>query len=472
MSQVSVPHDYTSAIDFLYARINYELTPPEPRRRLSLDQMRLLLARLGNPQDAVPAIHIAGTKGKGSTAAMVSSALTQAGYRTGLYTSPHLSCLEERFMVDGERCTPAELVALVESIRPAVTEVDRALSLSQPGNCLTFFEVTTAMAWQFFARKEVDLAVVEVGLGGRLDSTNLCRPLVAAITSISFDHMKQLGNTLAAIAREKAGIIKPGVPVVSGIAAPEARDVVREIAAERQSVLYELNTDYNITHVVEPGAGAPPRFDYDGVVDGRTWHLDDIHIGLLGRHQAHNAGVALTALASLHNRKVPFNETAYRAGFSAARCPARIEIVSRRPVVILDTAHNHASIRALIETLNENFPRGRRVLIFAASRDKDVRAMLRQLVSQFDTVMLTQFITNPRAVPAWELERTATEVMAATKQPRASLLLHCSTPLAAWSTCRQLLAPDDLACVSGSFFLAAEMQPLLADSPRPDSGQG
>ena len=209
-------HD--AALAFLYSRIDYEraVNPPYSAGTLRLERMRELLARLGNPQRGLPTVHIAGTKGKGSTAAMVAAVLTAAGHRTGLASSPHLRRVEERLAIDGRPASGDELVELVDRLRPHVETMERQAAHVAGETGPTYFEITTALAWQHFARNRVRAAVVEVGLGGRLDATNVCEPTVTAITSISFDHTRQLGNTLAEIAGEKAGIIKPGVPIISG----------------------------------------------------------------------------------------------------------------------------------------------------------------------------------------------------------------------------------------------------------------
>src|SRR5262245_30142218 len=224
-----------AALDWLMGRINYERTAfiPYQDRQLKLDRMRQLLTRLGQPDAGMKIVHIAGTKGKGSTSAMIAGILTAAGFRTGLFSSPHLERIEERFAVDAEPCTAAELVALVDRLRPVVRSMDEeAAAEGDAAGGPTYFEATTAMALLHFVERGVDAAVLEVGLGGRLDSTNVCLPAVCVITSISFDHTKQLGNTLASIAREKAGIIKPGVPVVCGVTDLEPQSVIAAIARE------------------------------------------------------------------------------------------------------------------------------------------------------------------------------------------------------------------------------------------------
>ncbi len=259
--------DYDGAIDFLLSRIDYErmLSIRYDQRDLKLERMHELVERLGNPGQGMPIVHVAGTKGKGSTSAMTAAMLSAAGYRTGLYTSPHLARLEERMTVDGQEASADEMVALVGRVRPVVEAMDREAGGSEHGP--TYFEIVTALALLHFARRQVDAAVLEVGLGGRLDSTNICRPLVAVITSISFDHTKQLGNTLAAIAGEKAGIIKPGAAVVSGVTQTEPREVVAA-AAEHHGLhrLLELGRDFVYAyHAAGPldVVGVRPTIDFE-----------------------------------------------------------------------------------------------------------------------------------------------------------------------------------------------------------------
>ncbi len=242
---------YQWALQFLDKRVDFERfqVMPGPEREIKLDRMRALLDRLGNPQDKLPIIHVAGTKGKGSTSAMIASVLQAAGYRTGLFTSPHLERVEERIAIDGQPCTADQFAALVAAVQPAVEDLDREADAGAQGDHgPTYFEIITAMALLCFVRCGVQAAVLEVGLGGRLDSTNVCRPLVSVITSISFDHVQQLGDTLQSIAREKAGIIKPGVPVISGVTAEEPRTAIRQIARDCGCRLVELDEDFRFDY--------------------------------------------------------------------------------------------------------------------------------------------------------------------------------------------------------------------------------
>jgi dihydrofolate synthase/folylpolyglutamate synthase len=293
-----------AALRFLYGRVDYERVQsfPYDSEELKLDRMRQLLHRLGNPQQDLQVVHVAGTKGKGSTSAMLAAILTAAGYRTGLFTSPHLEQIEERLAIDGRICSSAELVDLVRQVRPVVEAMDREGSGWPSANSPTFFEITTAMALLYFASRKTAVVVLEVGLGGRLDSTNVCRPRVSVITSISLDHMRQLGNTTEAIAWEKAGIIKPGVPLVSGVATPGPREVIRWICRRRHAPLAELGLDFSFEYTPPQRLESAPAmgaldFHYHSL--GRAYSCSGLAMGLLGRHQAANAATALAALDEL-----------------------------------------------------------------------------------------------------------------------------------------------------------------------------
>lgn len=439
---------YQQAVDFLYSRINYER--PQSRALKSsdfkLDRMRQLLDRLGNPQEKIPAVHIAGTKGKGSTAVMVSEILHAADYTVGLFTSPHLAQFEERMRVDGNMPSPDEVVDLMNNVADIVAAMDAECG-EEP---VTFFEVTTAMAWLFFTLKAADIAVLEVGLGGRLDSTNVCRPEVCLITNISRDHMAILGDTLEQIAREKAGIIKPGVPVISGVTTSGPREVIADVAAEHAVELWQRDRELFATY--EPSEGS---LELAGVVDVdtpmREWK--QIPVTLPGAHQGNNAALAVATIDRLNQRGWSISEAAVNAGMQRVRWPARIEILQRQPWVILDAAHNEASCKALLETLNARFPGRRKVVVFAVSKDKDVGNLLQQLVPAADLLVFTQYLTNPRATPVAELAASAQAIKSGDYRTAAS-------PEAAWQMAEQAAGPEDIICITGSFFLAAEIRDL------------
>jgi dihydrofolate synthase/folylpolyglutamate synthase len=453
-----------AALRFLVDRIDYErtLSMPSSEEAFKLDRMRELLARLGNPQKEMRVVHVAGTKGKGSTAAMTAAVLTAAGFRTGLFTSPHLDRIEERIAIDGRCCSENDLAELLNLIRPVVEAMDQEKGSELFSHGPTYFEIITAAAWCHFARRKVDVAVLEVGLGGRLDSTNVCEPSVSIITSISFDHVKQLGNTLAAIAAEKAGIIKPGVPVVSGVAIDEARDVIRRIARENSCRLAELGVDFDFTyhpplHLEQVASLGRLEFQY-----GKQFR-HDVAIGLLGRHQAANAALVLAVVEELRHQGWSIPDAAVQRGLAEVRWPARVEVVSRRPTVVLDAAHNAASIESLLEVLAESFAARRRILVFATTQEKDLRGMLERMAGHFDDVLFTRYLNNPRSVPPEEL-RAISEGL---PKPFASQIHLASTPAEAWDEVLCLAAPDDLVCITGSFFFAAEIRREFTARPFP-----
>ena len=446
------------ALQFLLDRVNYERKPPESARPDSfrLAPMRQLLAQLGDPHLRVPVVHIAGTKGKGSTAALTAAMLTAAGYRTGLGTSPHLNRLEERFTVDGAECSAEQFVSLVEQVR-------RAAEAMEDGASLTFFELTTALTFLHFAQSAADVAVVEVGLGGRLDSTNVCQPTVTAITTISFDHTRLLGNTLAAIAAEKAGIVKPGVPVVSGVIDDEPREVIRAICAQHQAPLWEAGIDFSGEYLPPRAGELRGSVHLAGEVLPEEFCRQPWELGLLGRHQAANAAVAAAILAQLRASGWHIPAEALQHGFANVRWPARFEVLRRRPLVVVDSAHNVASAVALRDTLATHTAARRKWLIFGTSRDKDAVGMLRELSPWFDHIILTRFQNNPRGVPTEELALIAAEIGCS-----ASAVTQCPTPAAAWSFAQAQTAEDDLICAAGSIFLASEMRDLIG-TPAPTS---
>jgi len=485
-SKVGNPsHD--AALDFLLGRINYERMPvlPYGQRQLKLDRMRQLLTRLGNPDAGLPIVHVAGTKGKGSTAALIGSVLHAAGYEVGLFSSPHLENIEERFAVNGLHCTADELVVLVDRLRPVVLAMDQeaaqvadtsADGLLSP----TYFELTTAIALMHFAQRKVDVAILEVGLGGRLDSTNVCQPAVTVITSISFDHTKQLGNTLAEIAAEKAGIIKPGVPVLCGPLEDEPRQVISEIA--RQHGCRMLEAGYDFTHTYQPprqldGQQQLGQLDFAGKFADQTVELKGLPLQLLGAHQGANAALAVATSFELHHQGWSISPSAIRVGLAELTLAARIEILGRKPTIVLDVAHNVASAQALVDVLTTSFDSKRRILILATSKDKDVAGIVRVLLPHFVQVIATEYQDNPRAVPTAQLGQIIRdEIARAGQNGLAAEVTECSLPSEALRLAQQLAQPLDgqpfeeqkakplapLVCITGSFFIAAELRRALS----------
>jgi dihydrofolate synthase/folylpolyglutamate synthase len=371
-----------------------------------------------------------------------------------------------------------ELTALMEEIRVAIAKMEEVgPDSSVSGQAVTFFEVATALGFLSFARREIDVAIVEVGLGGRFDSTNVCNPLVSVITSISFDHTQQLGNRLASIAMEKAGIIKLGRPTISGVTAPEAQKVIESISAERNSNLGQLGRDFSYHY--EPGkvgkseiGGQPSRVQI--ITSKQAWPA--MELGLLGEHQSANAAVAVACMEELREHGLLVNDRDLQVGLKRVNWPARMEVLQHEPIVVLDCAHNVASAQALVDTLRTSFPPTRseiqrngalsslrisqkeilekRALIFAGSSDKDLAGILQVLTPPFTHVYLTRYSHSPRAVP---VERLA-EILRQQSQTPFTL---CATPAEAWRTAREAAGPDDLICITGSVFLAGELRPVL-----------
>ncbi|MEX2113611.1 MAG: folylpolyglutamate synthase/dihydrofolate synthase family protein [Pirellulales bacterium] len=452
-----------SAVDFLTSRIDYErmLSVPYSQRDFRLDRMQQLLDRLGNPHRELKIVHVTGTKGKGSTAAMIASVLRSADRSVGLFSSPHLDRVEERIAVNGQPCSAEDLARLVDRLRPAVAEMD-AVPTDDPleSNRPTYFEIITALALLHFAERRVDAAVLEVGLGGRLDSTNVCQPLVSVITSISYDHTQQLGSTLAAIAGEKAGIIKPGVPVVSGVLLHEPRHVIAEAAALQGCRLVQLGQDFDFDyrpprHLEQGPAGA--RFDFIRPEGNANSRIVDLELSLAGAHQAANAAVALATLDELRRLGWHLPEAAVRRGLIDVRWPARIEVVARRPTIVLDAAHNVASVEALVRVLQESFAPAARLVVFATTRDKDLRGMLSVLLPAFDEVIFTRYWKNPRGVPPEELASLAEELAA----PGGPQVHVAADPQTAWNLTTSIATPEHLIAITGSFFIAAEMRAVV-----------
>jgi dihydrofolate synthase/folylpolyglutamate synthase len=438
------PLTYEQALAFWYGRINYEHRNPKPED-LKLDRMEALLVLLGQPERALRIVHVAGSKGKGSTSAMLAAVLRRAGYRTGLFTSPHLSHVEERIQVDGTPVSREELAALVNDLRPAVMRLQE-----HPGRGVTFFEMATALGFLHFVRRRVEVAVVEVGLGGRFDSTNVCRPLLSIITSISHDHTQQLGNTLDLIAMEKAGIVKPGRPALSGARAPAARRVIERICEERRAPLREIVRDFDYRY--QPGHVSAAGEEMPRVrvrTDRREWPW--LPLGLLGEHQAANAALAVAAVEELVRLGLHVSDAAVADGLASVYWPARMEVVGRRPLVVLDCAHNVASARALAETLRSFPDAAHHYLVFAASSDKDVAGILKILAAHFDRAFLTRYSQATRSLAVDEL---AALWRSATDKPYAT----CESPAEAWRAARGAAAAEDLICVTGSVFLAGELR--------------
>jgi dihydrofolate synthase/folylpolyglutamate synthase len=441
---------FQEALDYLYSFIDYSVqrsyrySPEE----FDLGRVRQLLAALGDPQEQYPSVHVAGTKGKGSVTALISSCLRLGGYRTGDYTSPHLLHFTERIRVDGQPIPEARVVELVERMKPAVAGIPK----------LTTYELTTAMAFLYFALEQVDWAVVEVGLGGRLDATNVLLPRACVITSLSYDHMHLLGNSLSDIAREKAGIIKPAVPVVLAPQQHEALKVVTEIAAQRGSPVIQVGRDW----LYAPGnhdlegqtlyiwSAAEQRLmdDYVEAAGGDEWAPPRYEIPLLGYHQVVNAAVAYAALQTLRGQGLALPERAVRQGFRSVEWPGRFQVLCSSPAVVVDSAHNRDSALKLRIALDDYFPGMPVTLIFGASGDKDIPGMLDELAPRIARLIVTQAV-HPRA----ESPQALAELGRA-----HGLRVEIQVPVAAaLERALALAGPGEVILATGSLFVAGEV---------------
>ena len=456
------PLTYSDAVDYLFGRINYERVPTSKysTNDFQLPRMSTLLERLGHPEREIPAVHITGTKGKGSTAVMTAAMLQAAGFKVGLFTSPHLVRFEERMTVNGKLPSEAKIVELVEKLRSLAADLE-----SSEETCPTFFELSTALAWMVFQDAGCDIVVLEVGLGGRLDTTNLCQPLVTVITSISRDHMKLLGETLELIAREKAGIVKSGVPMLTGVDQPAVLDVIAEVCRTKEAPLlrlgHEIGIERRCSTTQQPG---PMKWTIDVRTPTQTYC--DLQVPLAGEFQTRNAALAVAAVEAVSQRwpatsKAPHARSSMtlittekmRAGLSQVAWPLRLEVVQHAPLILLDAAHNDASMQELCQAALAT-PAGQRTLIFGTSRDKEAAAMLQVADAAFDQVIVTRYSTNPRAWPVDELAELAKET---TRIP----VRVCDTLSEALQLAQSTSQPSDLICVAGSFFLAAEAREIV-----------
>ena len=442
--------DYDDATAFLLEFTDYEKVTKYKYdiATFNLDRVTDLMAALGNPHRAFRSVHVAGTKGKGSTATMVQAILTAAGFRTGLFTSPHLSRLEERMTVDGEMIPEAEFVETVNELVPYTAGARK----ERPNESPTFFELVTAAGFRHFARRKVDVAVVEVGMGGRLDATNVLLPEVCAITRVDLDHVERLGSTLKKIAWEKAGIIKPGVPVVCAPQDAEALASIEAVARERGSALTLVGREYHVgdAHTAIASDGPRTRFD----LFGPDREYRDLDLPLLGRHQALNAATAVAVIETLaHQCDLRVGEGAIRDGLASARLPARLEVFPGEPTILLDTAHNPASILVLCDVATTVFQGRRMVLVMGVSRDKDAQGMLKRILPYAKAAIFTRS-DSPRAEDPEtlaELARGISDVTIQTDPDPRSALVRAG----------RLANACDLICVTGSFYLAGNLRPVL-----------
>ena len=430
--------DYQSAVNYIQSFTDYEKLPGSAYAAANFDlrRMDMLLASVGNPHQTAPAVHVAGTKGKGSTVAMIASVLTASGRRTAMFTSPHLHTIRERIQIDGEMISEAELASLVDRLKP---EVERINQRSQFG-LLTTFEVLTAVAFLYFREKKVDYQVLEVGLGGRLDATNVVKPEVCVITTIGFDHTEVLGNTLSKIASEKAGIIKPGCLAVSSSQPALASRVISRTCRKLKVPL---------TRVGHEVTWSKEQADINGQyfsVNGQAGHYQ-LWIPLLGDHQLENAATAVAAIEALIKRGSNISLENLKQGLAKVYWPARFQILERRPFLIVDGAHNSDSARRLRQCVELYFPQHQVILVLGTSNDKDIKAIVAELAPISRQVIVTR-AHHPRAadtkVLAEHFDRHGLKAEIAENVSQALL------------RARQLAGDTDLVLATGSLFVAAE----------------
>lgn len=427
---------YQAALDYIYSFVDYERVP-RPRDAANYDLRRVdeLLARVGDPHRKVKSVHVAGSKGKGSVASMVTAVLTMSGYRTGLFTSPHLIVFNERIRIDGEMIPDQDVTRLVDRLKPEVTAVNEAAHYGR----LTTFEVITALGFMYFAEKRCDFQVIEVGLGGRLDATNVIMPEVAAITSISLEHTDVLGNTLALIAGEKAGIIKPGAIVVSAPQADEAREVFERTCRERKAKLVQTGVDITWQTLHFDNHCQTLR------IKGRLGTYE-VTVPLLGEYQLENTAVAVGVLEVLMEKGFHVTSESIASGLAGVSWPGRLQVLNQRPLVVVDGAHNPYSASHLREALKRHFEFDKATLIIGTSADKDINGIAAELAPLFNRVIITRSI-HPRALATAPLvDAFARLGMAAEATDDISTALPVALAKA---------GPDDLICVAGSLFVVA-----------------
>jgi dihydrofolate synthase/folylpolyglutamate synthase len=399
--------------------------------KLDLSNITAILRRLGNPHLQFPSIHVAGTNGKGSVAAMLHSILCEAGYRAGLYTSPHLVDFRERVKVGPDMVDKDFIFDFVSRLKD---EIDK--------NGYTFFETTTALAFHYFGQKKVDVAVVETGLGGRLDATNMITPLMSIITNIGREHTKQLGDVIAQIANEKAGIVKRSVPTITAVSQTEAFDAIKAVCSQRKSELIHVQ-DVSHCKILESSIEGA-RFNFSS--DSSSY--ENLKLNLAGEHQILNAVTALTATQKLKQLGWKVEETAIREGLSKTDWRARLEVFRRKPLVLLDVAHNPPGMRVLIQALQQLFPEKQIIFVFGVLEDKDHRSMIAEISKKARFIILTKPDYSRAAEPesfkdVVEKNGIPCEIIPQVKQAYLAALKKAE--------------PDDVICVTGSHFVVGEL---------------
>ena len=436
---------YKEALDYLYGFVDFEQRPGAAPERMDLAGIGALTEALGHPERHWKSVHVAGTKGKGSTAAMIAAIVRESGYRVGLYTSPHLVSLRERIQVDGVPISEPEFAELAERARPAIDGI-------RPGKegMGSFFDILTALSFVYFRERRIDLAVIECGLGGRLDSTNVIHPLVCAITPIGLDHTDRLGETIAEIAREKAGIVKNGARTIAAAQTREASEVIRETCRLRSSTLVEVGVDVKYARKEE----AVGRQVVD--IETAAGRYEGLTLPLSGAYQAGNAATAVAVAEALAERGMEITSRAVRSGLSAVRLPGRMQVLQDRPWVVLDGAHNVLAAENLTDSLRRLFPARRVIVVLSAHRDKAVGALCRVIARYADEV----FVPERRVMRSRQADpREVAEALGSWGTPARS----APSVATAIAEARALAQPDDLILVTGCFALVGEALEVLCE---------
>lgn len=438
---------YEQAMKYLFEKTDYE---KQQKLRYNvttfdLDRMNKLLKDLGDPHKKTKAIHIAGTKGKGSTATMLAKMIEANGYKVGLYTSPHVMTLHERIMINSQMITKKEMLGLMNRVYTVIEK------LHKKNDSPTFFEIMTTLAFIHFAENEVDFAVVETGLGGRLDSTNVIFPELIGITSISLDHQNLLGNTIDCITREKAGVIKKGVPVVTVPQDPSAMQILRKQALALKAPFIVTGKDIDFSYRFESSREHGPHTRI--CLTSPSSRFEHLRVPLPGEHQAINCGLALAMLDKLKHQGYAIDDEKAISGLSEVRLAGRMEMVCKDPRVLVDAAHNAASIRALIQAIGQHVPYDSLIIVFGCNNDKDIRGMLTELQYGADKVVFTRS-NSPKAVFPTDLAEMYTEICG--KMCQTAMSLKEAVRIAS-----NAISREDLICVTGSFYLVGQAKHLL-----------
>jgi len=437
---------YYDAIKYLYNQTAQEEHPRYKIDTFTLKRMEYLLSLVGNPQTKFETVHIAGTTGKGSTATMLAKMLEANGYKVGLYTSPHIVHLHERITVNSQMISDSEMLGLLNRLYEPIEKVSKD---SPP----TFFDMMTTIAFMYFADMKVDIAVIETGLGGRLDSTNVITPKVVGITSLSIDHQHQLGNTIDSIAKEKAGIFKPGVPIITVQQHPEAMRVLKSQAAAVKAPLSVTGKDIDFSYRFETSRKNGPHMRI--CLTTPTSKFEHLRVPLQGRHQAINCGLALVMLDKLKSMGYEIDPEKAAVGLANVSLPGRMEMICDNPLIMVDGAHNAASIEALIYAIGQNIPYDSMVVIFGCNSDKDIRGMLHQLQYGADKVIFTRS-NSVKAMPPQELADIYTEICGKMYQTAVNLA-------EALRLAKSAVGKEDLICITGSYYLIGQAKYFCAE---------